>query len=135
MEEKGKLIDDIRSVLDFYGDLPYDELYYNPKYEGEDDQKYLYLRLERAVIDQAHKERATSGRYAIWSRDVRFLIKSAIEDLDSKEIETVKEKLIRVLNSLGAFEDIMTVFDSVAYPENVDKLRMFEGYKKYKDRK
>lgn len=41
MEDKRNLIDDIRTVLNFYESLPSDELYYNPKHEGDDDQKHL----------------------------------------------------------------------------------------------
>lgn len=97
--------------------------------------KSIYnLRLERAVIDQVHGERATTGKYAIWSRDIRFLIKTAIEDLDNKDEDLAKEKLIRVLNSLGAFEDIMAVFDDIKFPEHTDKPWIFDGYNKHKDK-
>ena len=134
MEEKRNLIDDIRTVLNFYESLPSNGLYHNPKHEWDDDPKYLYSRLERAVIAQAHGERATSGRYLIWSRDIRFLIKTAIEDLENKDVEIAKEELIRILNSLGAFEDIMAIFDGVEIPMYTDIPRIFDGYKKYKDK-
>ncbi|WMM26085.1 hypothetical protein RBU61_05255 [Tissierella sp. MB52-C2] len=136
MNEKQDLINGIRIVLNFYQALSSNEPYYNPEYKGNGDKYYVYLRLERAVIDQAHGERATSGRYAIWTREIRLLIKKALEELEYDKLDETKEKLILALNALGAFEDIMTVFDVETFSHNnLDKKIIFEGYSKYLARK
>lgn len=56
----------------------------------------------------------------------------ALEDLESGDYEGVREKFILVLNSLGAYEDIKTVFDAIHFSrDGLDKELMFEAYLRY----
>lgn len=127
-----ELVDEIRQVLGFYESLKNDEPYWKQGRERYNDKNHLYSRLERAVFDQIDNSPATDGRYAIWVNDIRELIILALEDLESGDYEGVREKFILVLNSLGAYEDIKTVFDAIHFSrDGLDKELMFEAYLRY----
>lgn len=127
-----ELIDEIRQILGFYESLKNDEPYWKQGRERYNDKNHLYSRLERAVFDQIDNSPATDGRYAIWVNDIRELIILALEDLESGDYEGVREKFILVLNSLGAYEDIKTVFDAIHFSrDGLDKELMFEAYLRY----
>lgn len=129
---EGKLVDEIRQVLEFYENLRDDELYWGKRRRQYNDKTHLYLRLERAVFNQISDGPATDGRYAIWVNDIRELIMLASEELESGNYEGAREKLILAFNSLGAYEDIKTVFDAIYFShDELDKELMFEAYLRY----
>ncbi len=132
MSDISKITDDLRTVLDFYQKLNSQQLYYKPIFLNGNSEKYVFLRLERATFDLRDGEKATLSRYAIWAEDIRFFINNAIEELENNNIEAAKEKLILSLNALGAFVDIMSVFDAEFFkPECDERSHILDDYSKF----
>lgn len=108
-----KLTDNIRTVLKFYSSLGKDEAFCTLKNFNGNTEQEIYSRLERAAFDQQDGNNvATYSRYAIWADDVRYLLKSAIDAIESDEQEKAIEQLTLALNVMGAFTDIQRLFDT-----------------------
>ncbi|UPU37811.1 hypothetical protein M1B72_08920 [Geomonas paludis] len=74
--------------------------------------EFLFLRLERAALNQACDGDATFSRYAIWANTLRDTIIFSIQELgeDAVNREAIKS-LVQVANALSAFSDIQGIFD------------------------
>ena len=108
-----ELTDNIRAVLEFYSSLGNRKAFCELKHYNGNTEEYLYSRLERAAFDQCDGNNiATFSRYAIWADDVRYLIKSAIESINTQDKEKAVEELTLALNAMGAFVDIQNMFDA-----------------------
>ncbi|GFO63654.1 hypothetical protein [Geomonas paludis] len=72
----------------------------------------LYMRLERAALNQVCDGDATFSRYAIWANTLRDTIISCIRELgeDAANLEAIKI-LVQVANALSAFSDIQGLFE------------------------
>ena len=69
----------------------------------------LFPRLLRAAMNQLADGPAAVSRYAIWANTVRDNIVAA---LDADEEVERRRLLIRAANSLAAFAEIQSLFDS-----------------------
>ena len=72
----------------------------------------LFPRLGRAALNQANNGEATLSRYGIWSNTVRDHISTAIRMFESGNQEEAIRLLTAAHNSLSAFADIQSIFDS-----------------------
>lgn len=120
----------LRAVLSFYKKLADKTPYYNPIYYNSNSEDNVFMRLERAAFDQRDcNDVATFSRYAIWAEDIRFLIYSSLKELENGDEIDIRKKLTLALNSIGAFVDIMAMFD--AQPGKMafnDPEKIIEGY-------
>jgi hypothetical protein len=129
-----ELTDNIRAVLEFYSSFGNRQAFCELKHYNGNTEEYLYSRLERAAFDQRDGNNiATFSRYAIWADDVRYLIKSAIESINTQDKEKAVEELTLALNALGAFVDIQNMFDAQPGRMQFEKPeQIFEEYKEFK---
>ncbi|HQK54442.1 MAG TPA: hypothetical protein PLA73_09435 [Sedimentibacter sp.] len=129
-----ELTDNIRAVLEFYSSLGNRKAFCELKHYNGNTEEYLYSRLERAAFDQCDGNNiATFSRYAIWADDVRYLIKSAIESINTQDKEKAVEELTLALNALGAFVDIQNMFDAQPGRMQFEKPeQIFKEYKEFK---
>ena len=108
-----ELTDNIRAVLEFYSSLGKQQAFCELKHYNGNTEEYIFSRLERAAFDQRDGNNiATFSRYTIWADDVRYLIKSAIESINTQDKEKAVEELTLALNAMGAFVDIQNMFDA-----------------------
>ena len=108
-----ELTDNIRAVLEFYSSLGNQQAFCELKHYNGNTEEYIFSRLERAAFDQRDGNNvATFSRYTIWADDVRYLIKSAIESINTQDKEKAVEELTLALNAMGAFVDIQNMFDA-----------------------
>ena len=130
---KEYLTANLRAVLEFYEKLADKTAYYKPLFYNDDTEDCIFQRLERAAFDQRDSnEVATFSRYAIWAEDVRFLIHGALKEIENDDVKVAKQKLTLALNAMGAFVDIMAVFD--AQPGKMafnDIKQILEGYSEF----
>ncbi len=128
------LTDNMRAVLEFYSSLGNRQAFCKLKHHNGNTEEYIYSRLERAAFDQCDGNNvATFSRYAIWADDVRYLIKSAIESINTQDKEKAVEELTLALNAMGAFVDIQNMFDAQPGRMQFEKPeQIFEEYKEFK---
>jgi len=73
----------------------------------------LSARLNRAALNQLCEGEATVSRYAIWANTVRDNIRAADSEFMNGNISEAHRLLHRAANSLSAFAEIQSHFDSL----------------------
>jgi hypothetical protein len=102
----------INTILDFYRELGGTEIFNNPRFKNMGDQEMIYPRLQRVAINQLGDGPATLSRYGIWASTIRDILLQALEEIDDRNFNTARERIIYTINSLGAFIDIQAALDS-----------------------
>ncbi len=102
----------INTILDFYRELGGTEIFNNPRFKNMGDQEMIYPRLQRVAINQLGDGTATLSRYGIWASTIRDILLQALEEIDDRNFNAARERIIYTINSLGAFIDIQAALDS-----------------------